>query len=64
MRQPTPTLPPPRRAPRRGGVLVEDLLTLSVVALGLIVVAYIYMPDFKRGIWTIANEIGDWVQGY
>lgn len=64
MRQPTPTPPPPRCAPRRGGVLVEDLLTLSVVALGLIVAAYIYMPDFKRGIWTIANEIGDWVQGY
>ena len=64
MRHPTPTPLPPRRALRRGGVLVEDLLTLSVVALGLIVAAYIYMPDFKRGIWTVANEIGDWVQGY
>lgn len=63
MRLQPPAPPPLRRTSRRGGVLVEDLLTLSVVAFGLIVAAYIYMPDFKRGIWTIANEIGDWVQG-
>ena len=63
MRLQPPAPPPLRRTSRRGGALVEDLLTLSVVAFGLIVAAYIYMPDFKRGIWTIANEIGDWAQG-
>jgi hypothetical protein len=56
--------PPPLRHRRRGGALVEDMLSLSVVAVGLITAAYVYMPDFERGVKTIAHEVGERVQGW
>ncbi|MEL6347285.1 MAG: hypothetical protein AAFV53_29485 [Myxococcota bacterium] len=46
--------------PRRRGTFIEDLLTLSVFAFGVIVAAYIYMPDFQRGVWTVADQIALW----
>jgi len=45
-------------------VRLDDLLTVSVVAIGLIVAAYVYMPDFERGAKTLLNEIGERVQGW
>lgn len=57
-----PFMPRPRH--RQGGARIDDLLTLSVVAVAVIVAAYVYMPDFSRGVKTIAHEIGEWVQGH
>ncbi len=33
------------------------LLSLSVVAVGIIVAAYLMMPDFQRGVRAIAADI-------
>lgn len=52
----------PRRH-RRGGTFIEDLLALSVVFFALIIAAYVYMPDFQRGVWTVAHQIGEWWLG-
>ena len=54
------TAPPAPLAPRRrrrGGAFIEDLLSLSVAAVAVIVAAYVYMPDVQRGVWRIANHI-------
>lgn len=52
------------RRRRRGGALVEDFLSLSLVAVAVIVAAYVYMPDFERGVKTLAHEVGERVQGW
>ncbi|MFT5680622.1 MAG: hypothetical protein ACI8RZ_001528 [Myxococcota bacterium] len=51
------------RPARRGGTFVEDLLTVTVVAVAIIAASYIYMPDFQRGVHTVAREIESWVSG-
>lgn len=52
------------RRRRQGGALVEDFLSLSLVAVAVIVAAYVYMPDFERGVKTIAHEIGERIGGW
>ncbi len=51
------------RPARRGGTFVEDLLTVTVVAVAIIVASYVYMPDFQRGAHTVAAEIESWLYG-
>ncbi|MDG1480500.1 MAG: hypothetical protein P8R54_12965 [Myxococcota bacterium] len=51
------------RPARRGGTFIEDLLTVTVVAVAVIVASYVYMPDFQRGAHTIAAEMESWVYG-
>ena len=40
-----------------GGPLVDVLLTVSVVAVAMIVAAYVWMPDFQRGVHALAADI-------
>jgi hypothetical protein len=49
------------RPARRGGTFIEDLLTVTVVAVAVIVASYVYMPDFQRGVHTLAGEIESWL---
>ena len=46
-----------RRIQRRGGTFVGDLLLLTAVAMAVIVAAYVYMPDFERGVHAVAGWI-------
>jgi len=45
-----------KRASSRGR-FVDDLLIASVVCLALVVCAYLYMPDFERGIQSIVKQV-------
>jgi hypothetical protein len=45
------------RRPRRGEGLVDLLLVATLVALGCIVAAGIFLPDFQRGVQAIARDI-------
>ena len=47
-------MPVPRRAP-----YVDVALGASVGLVGVIVLAYLRMPDFQRAVWTVAGEIED-----
>ena len=42
---------------RRGEGTVDLLLVITLVAVGCIVAAGIWMPDFQRGVRTIAVDI-------
>ena len=47
-------MPVPRRAR-----YVDVALGASVGLVGVIVLAYVRMPDFQRAVWTIAAEVED-----
>ena len=38
------------------GRLVDDLLVATVFCVALVVCAYIYMPDFERGVRGLVKE--------
>ena len=40
---------------------MDYLLLATIIALGLIVAAYLYMPDFKRGIHTLVAHFAPMV---
>jgi hypothetical protein len=42
---------------RRGEGTVDLLLVVTLVAVGCIVAAGVWMPDFRRGVQTIAADI-------
>ena len=39
------------------GRFVDDLLIATVVCLALVVCAYLYLPDFERGIQGIVKQV-------
>ena len=50
----------PRRKKKKkshSGTAFEDLVILSVVAIGVVVVAYIYMSDFQRAVHVVVSEL-------
>ena len=54
----------PERRGRSGRAFVEVMVTVTVVALAVIVAAYIFMPDFQRGVRAIARDVEDrWFSG-
>ena len=42
---------------RRGLSFIELLLTGTVVAVAVIVAAYIFLPDVQRGVRLIAHDV-------
>lgn len=42
---------------RRGRASVDVLLSATLVAVALIVAAYLMMPDFQRGVRAIAGDL-------
>lgn len=49
---------------RRGMSFVELLLTATVVAVAVLVAAYIFLPDVQRGVRLIAQDVEDrWFGG-
>ena len=54
----------PVRRGRSGRAFVEVMVTVTVVALAVIVAAYIFMPDFQRGVRAIARDVEErWFSG-
>ena len=41
------------------GRLVDDLLVATVICVALVVCAYIYLPDFERGVQGLVREISN-----
>ena len=35
-------------------------MSLSLVAVAVIAAAYMYMPDFQRGVWLVAGRVAEW----
>ena len=51
-------------APRRGRAFVEVMVTVSAVALAVIVAAYVFMPDFQRGVRAVVRDVEErWFSG-
>ncbi len=42
---------------RRGESLVDHLLVLTLVVVGMVVAAYIWMPDFQRAVATTVRDV-------
>lgn len=45
---------------RSGRALVDVLLSASVVAVALIVAAYLFLPDFQRGVRAVAHDLEEY----
>lgn len=45
------------KAPRDGIGFVDAMLTATVVAVAVIVAAYVYLPEVQRGVRRIAEDI-------
>ena len=49
---------------RSGRAFVEVMVTVTAVALAVIVAAYVFMPDFQRGVRAIARDVEErWFGG-
>lgn len=49
---------------RQGRAVVEVMLTVTVVAVAVIVAAYIWLPDVQRGVRAIAADVeARWFHG-
>ena len=46
-----------RRRGRRGDSLVDWLLVASLVAVGVVVAAYVYLPDFERSLGGAVRDL-------
>ena len=49
---------------RGGGAFIEELFFLSAAAVAVITAAYVYMPDFQRGIWSLIGQVEIWLLGF
>ena len=41
---------------RRGEGVVDHLLVLTLAFLGIVVAAYVWMPDFRRAVATLVTD--------
>jgi hypothetical protein len=43
----------------RPGRLIDGLLIATLVAIGVLIYAYLHMPDVERGAATLLNRVAD-----